>query len=339
MWRSKTPRPHLANEGEQRTKPGLCLFLLLALCVMAGPLAAQEWPTKVVKFVSPYPPGGSVDPLARIFAAMLSDSLHQQFIVENRTGASGVIGTDYVAKSAPDGYTWVFVFDTHAVHQALNPNLPFDPIRDFAPVMLVGTAPMALTTGAGKPYRTFADVVAAAKAKPDTLTIGNVGNGSLGHLATILLNQAAGIKLVPVPYKGGGPLSTDVMGGQVDFAMASTAAQAQHVKGGKMRALALTGDRRSHTMPEVPTLKELGVDVVANAWWGILAPAGTPKPIVDKLVIEIRRTIALPEVQMVLRETLGMEIIALGPEATQKFILGEMARWGKVVRDNNIRAE
>src|SRR5882672_7163412 len=189
-------------------------FLVFAISAFLGisfslKSQGQDWPSKPVKFVSPYPPGGSVDPLARLLAAKVGDSLKQQFMVENRTGASGIIGTDYVGKSPPDGYTFVFIFDTHSVHQALSPKLPFDPIKDFAPVMLVGTAPMALTTGAGKPYRTFADVVAAAKAKPDTLTIGNVGNGSLGHLATILLNQAAGIKLVPVPYKGGGPLSTD----------------------------------------------------------------------------------------------------------------------------------
>src|SRR3989449_8799674 len=260
------------------------LFRFALLACLALPAQAQEWPTKVVKFVSPYPPGGSVDPLARIVAAKLTESLKQQFIVENRTGASGIIGTDYVAKSAPDGYTFVFVFDTHAVHQALNPKLPFDPAKDFAPVMLVGTAPMAITTAPGKPYRSFADVVAAAKAKPDTVTIGNVGNGSIAHLTTILLNQAAGIHLVAIPYKGGGPLSTDAMGGQVDLAMASTAAQAQHVRNGKMRALALTGDKRSHTMPDVPTLGELGVrGLVAHAWWGILAPAKTPRPIVDKL--------------------------------------------------------
>ena len=313
--------------------------LITILLFAVGGASAQEWPTKVVKFVSPYPPGGSVDPLARLFAAKLSDSLKQQFIVENRTGASGIIGTDYVAKSAPDGYTWVFIFDTHAVHQALNPKLPFDPLKDFAPVMIVGTAPMAITTGAGKPYKSFKDVIAAAKANPDKLTIGNVGNGSLGHLATILLNQAAGIHLVPVPYKGGGPLSTDVMGGQVELAMASTAAQAQHVRGGKMRALALTGDKRSHTMPDVPTLKELGIDVVAHAWWGILAPAGTPKPIVDKLVVELRKVIALPDVQATLRETLGMEVIQLGPDATQKWISDAIQRWGKVVKDNNIRLE
>ena len=314
--------------------------LITILLFAVGSASAQEWPTKVVKFVSPYPPGGSVDPLARLFAAKLGDSLKQQFIVENRTGASGVIGTDYVAKSAPDGYTFVFIFDTHAVNQALNPNLPFDPVKDFSPVMIVGTAPMAITTGVMKPYKTFQDVIAAAKAKPDTVTMGNVGNGSLAHLATIVLNQAAGVKIVPVPYKGGGPLSTDVMGGQVDFAMASTAAQAQHVRGGKMRALILTGEKRSHTMPDVPTLGELGFKwEPAYAFWGILAPAGTPRPIIDKLVVELNKTIKLPDVQKTLTETLGMDVQALSPEATGKFLADAANRWGKVVKDNNIRAE
>jgi tripartite-type tricarboxylate transporter receptor subunit TctC len=314
------------------------LRLLLALGI-AFPAFAQDWPSKPVRFVSPYPPGGSVDPLARMFAAKIGESLKTQFIVENRTGASGIIGTDHVAKSAPDGYTFVFIFDTHAVHQALNPKLPFDPVKDFSPVMIVGYAPMAITTGTMKPFKTFADVIAAAKAKPDHVTLGNVGNGSLAHLTTIVLNQAAGVKLVPVPYKGGGPLSLDLIGGQVDLAMASTAAQAQHVRGGKMRALVLTGDKRSHTMPDVPTLKELGIDVVAHAWWGILAPAGTPKPIIDKLVLELRKAIALPEVSKMLQETQGMEVIALGPEATQKWIVDNIARWGKVVKDNNIKLE
>jgi tripartite-type tricarboxylate transporter receptor subunit TctC len=317
----------------------MSLFRLLFLLVLAFPLHAQEWPSKPVKFVSPYPPGGSVDPLARLFAAKLGESLKQQFIVENRTGASGIIGTDYVAKSAPDGYTFVFIFDTHAVHQALNPKLPFDPVKDFAPVMIVGTAPMAITTGAMKPYNSFADLLKAARAKPDTVTVGNVGNGSLSHLTTIVLNQAAGVHLVPVPYKGGGPLSTDLMGGQVDLAMASTAAQAQHVRSGKMRALVLTGDKRSSTMPEVPTLKELGIDVSAHAWWGILAPAGTPRPIIDKLHGELVKAIRQPDTQRMLTETMGMDVVALSPEATQQWIVEQMTRWGKVVRDNHIRIE
>src|SRR3989440_8455283 len=327
MWRSKTKR-------------GLSLFFVaLAIFTVAAPLSAQEWPTKVVKFVSPYPPGGSVDPLARILAAKLTDSLKQQFIVENRTGASGIIGTDYVAKSAPDGYTFVFIFDTHSVHQALNPRLPFDPVKDFAPIMIVGRAPMVVTTGMMKPYKSFADVLAAAKAKPDTVTMGNVGNGSLAHLATIVLNQAAGIHLVAVPYKGGGPLSTDVMGGQVELAMASTAVQAQHVRNGKLRALVLTGDARSHTMPDVPTLKEQAINFSAHAWWGILAPARTPRPITDKFHAELVKAIKLPDVNKTLTETLGMEVLASSPEETQKWIVSEMQRWGKVVRDNNIRAE
>jgi tripartite-type tricarboxylate transporter receptor subunit TctC len=234
----------------------------------------------------------------------------------------------------------VFIFDTHVVHQALNPKLPFDPVKDFAPVMLVGTAPMAITTAAAKPYKTFRDVLAAAKAKPDTLTIGNVGNGSIGHLATILLNQAAGIKLVSVPYKGGGPLSTDAMGGQVDFAMASVAAQAGHLKSGKLRALVQTGDKRSHTIPEVPTLAEEGVPWSgAYAFWGILAPAGTPRPIVDKLHAELVKATQVPAVNRTLTETLGMDVQAASPEETQKFLLSQMERWGRIVKDNNIRAD
>jgi tripartite-type tricarboxylate transporter receptor subunit TctC len=315
----------------------MSLFRILLIACLSFPVLAQEWPTRVVKFVSPYPPGGSVDPLARLFAGKLSESMKQQFIVENRAGASGIVGTDYVAKSAPDGYTFLFIFDTHSVHQALNPKLPFDPVKDFAPVMLVGTAPMVITTGVMKPYQTFADVIAAAKAKPDTVTMGNVGNGSIAHLATILLNQAAGVKIVPVPYKGGGPLSLDVIGGQVELAMASTAAQAQHVKGGKMRALALTGDQRSAAMPDVPTLAELGFSWRgAYAFWGILAPAGTPKPIIDKLVAELNKAINAPDVQKTLNETLGMDVLALSPEATGKFLTDAIVRWGKVVKENGI---
>ena len=318
----------------------LSRFFTAAIFTLACGLAsAQEWPSKPVKFVSPYPPGGSVDPLARMFALKVGESLKAQFIVENRTGASGVIGTDYVAKSAPDGYTFVFIFDTHAVHQALNPALPFDPVKDFAPVMIVGTAPMAITTGAAKPYKDFKDVLAAAKARPDTVTLGNVGNGSLAHLTTIVLNQAAGVKFVPVAYAGGGPLSQNLMGGHVELAMASTAAQAGHVRGGKMRALVLTGDKRSHTMPDVPTFKELGIDVVAHAWWGILAPAGTPKPIIDKLHAELVKAIKLPDVNKMLSETQGMDVVALSPADTQTWIVGNMERWGRVVKENNIKLQ
>jgi len=313
----------------------------LALGALAPPAAfAQAWPTKPVKFVVPFPPGGSVDPLARILGARLADSLGQQFIVENKTGAGGSIGTAFVARSAPDGYTYVVVFDTHAVNPALIPNLPYDTVNDFAPVMLVGTAPMAIVANVAKPYRTFGDVIQAAKAKPEALSIGSVGNGSLGHLATILLQQAGGFKITHVPYKGGGPMMADVMGGQVDLGIASVAALSANVKGGKLRALALTGDKRSHTMSDVPTLAEQGFPgFSAFAWWGIFAPAGTPRRILDKFHAELVKVLGQPDLRKQLTETLGMDLAASTPEALQKFLVGEIDRWGKVVRSNNVRAD
>src|SRR6266446_9741445 len=191
----------------------IAALVALALCA-AGPQAAgaQTWPIKPVKFIVPYPPGGSTDPMARLIAVKLSDSLGQPFVVENRSGASGTIGTAFVAKSPADGYTFVFVFDYHAVNPFLIPNLPFDTVKDLAPVTLIGTAPMAIATAAGKPYKSFTDVVAAAKAKPGTVSIGSVGNGSLGHLTMVLVQQASGIRLIHIPYKGGGPMTADAVG-------------------------------------------------------------------------------------------------------------------------------
>jgi tripartite-type tricarboxylate transporter receptor subunit TctC len=312
----------------------------LAAALCAGMVGAQQWPTKPVKLVVPFPPGGSVDPLARLLGTKLAESLGQQFIVENRPGASGSIGTAFAAKSPPDGYTFVFVFDTHAVNPYLIPKMPFDTVKDLAPVMLVGTAPMAIATGAGKPYRSWADVVSAAKAKPDSVTFGTIGNGSLGHLTMTLVQQAAGAKLVHVPYKGGGPMTQDALGGQVELAVGSVAVLASHVKGGKLRAVAVTGDKRSVAMPDVPTLAEQGLPgFSALAWWGIFAPAGTPKPILDRLHAELVRILNTPDVRKTLTETLGMDIVAASPEATQKFLLGEMARWGKVVKDNDIKQD
>ena len=301
---------------------------------------AQDWPAKPVSLVVPFPPGGSVDPLARILGAKLSDSLKHQFIVENKPGASGAIGSAFVAKAKPDGYTFLFVFDTHAVNPSLIPNMQFDTAKDLAPVMLVGTAPMAIATQAAKPYKTFADVVAAAKAKPDAVTFGTIGNGSLGHLTMILVQQAAGIKLVHVPYKGGGPMTTDAIGGQIELGVASVAAIGPHVKSGKLRPIAVTGDKRSHSMPDVPSLAEQGFKgFSALAWWGIFAPAGTPRPIIDKFNSELAKALAQPDVKKTLTDTLGMDLVVSTPEALQKWLLAEMARWGKVVKDNGIKPD
>ena len=315
-------------------------LVIAFVAVATGPALAQDWPTKPVKFIVPFPPGGSVDPLARLVGVKLTESLKQQFIVENKPGASGSIGAAQTAKSPPDGYTFLFVFDTHAVNPSLIPNLPFDTAKDLAPVTLVGTAPMAIATGASKPYKSFDDVIKAAKARPDTVTYGSIGNGSLGHLTMILVQQAAGIKLVHVPYKGGGPMTTDAIGGQVELAIGSVAVLASHVKGGKLRAIAVTGDQRSHAMPEVSALAEQGFKgFSALAWWGIFAPAGTPKPILDKFHAELVKAFNLPDVRKTLTETLGMDLQVSSPEGLQKWLLDEMSRWGKVVKDNNIRPD
>ncbi len=318
----------------------VAVVVLCAGLPLAAVAQGAAWPTKPVKFVVPFPPGGSVDPLARLLGVRLADSLGQQFIIENKPGASGAIGTAFVAKSPPDGYTYVVVFDTHAVNPALNPDLQFDTLKDLAPVMLVGTAPMAIVTNVAKPYRNFDDVIRAAKARPEAVSIGSVGNGSLGHLAMILVQQAGGFKLTHVPYKGGGPMMQDTMGGQIELGIASVAALSANVKGGKLRALAVTGDKRTHVMPDVPTLAEQGFPgFSAFAWWGIFAPAGTPAPILGKFHGELVKALNHPDLRKQLTETLGMDLAVSTPEALQKFLVGEIGRWGKVVKDNNVRAD
>jgi tripartite-type tricarboxylate transporter receptor subunit TctC len=315
-------------------------LLALISALAALPAAAQDWPSKPVSFIVPFPPGGSVDPLARLVSAKLTDALKQQFIVENKPGASGSIGTAFVAKARPDGYTFVFVFDTHAVNPSLIPGMQFDTAKDLAPVMLVGTAPMAIATAASKPYKNWGDVIKAAKAKPDSVSFGTIGNGSLGHLTMILVQQAAGLKLVHVPYKGGGPMTTDAIGGQIELGVASVAAVAPHVKSGKLRPIAITGQKRSHSMPEVPSLSELGLPGFnALAWWGIFAPTGTPKPVIDRFHAELVKALGQADLRKTLTETLGMDLVVSSPEAQQKFLLDEMARWGKVVRDNGIKPD
>jgi len=313
---------------------------VIALGLVPAICAAQEWPTKPVRFVVPFPPGGTVDPLARLMAAKLGESLGGQFFVENRPGAGGSIGTAQVAKSAPDGYTFVFVFDSHGVNQAILKGLPYDTVRDFAPVMLVGTAPYAIGTRADKPYQSFRDVVAAAKAKPDAVTIGSIGNGTLGHLTVLLAQQVGGFKLSHVPFAGGGPMTQNMIGGHIELGIGSAALLTPHVRGGRMRALATTGETRASTLPDVPTLAEQGIPgVVALAWWGIFAPAGTPAPIIRKFSLELKKAISLPDVSKTLGRSLGMEIVAASPEATQRFLVGEMQRWGKVVKDHGIKVD
>jgi tripartite-type tricarboxylate transporter receptor subunit TctC len=273
-------------------------------------------------------------------SARLNAALGQQFVVDNRTGGSGSIGTALGAKSAPDGYTFVIVFDTHAVNPSLIPNLPYDTLKDLSNVMLVGTAPMVLTTNPSKPFKGFADVVSAAKAKPAALTFGSVGSGSLGHLAMMLVQSQAAMKMVHIPYKGGGPAITDTIGGQIDFAVTSVAVPGPHIKAGRLRAVVSTGDRRSPVVPDTPTLIESGLPgLSAHAWWGWVAPAGLSKPMLNRMHGELVKVYAQPELRKQLTEQFGMDVVASTPEAMTKFLTTEIARWGKVVKDNVIRAD
>lgn len=318
----------------------LSIAAAFAAVLAAAPAAAQDWPTKPVRFIVPFPPGGSVDPLARLVGGKLGEALKQQFVVENRPGAGGSIGTGHAAKSAPDGYTYVFVFDSHGVNQALIPNLAFDTAKDLAPVMLVGRAPYAIATAAAKPWKSFAEVVAASKAKPESVSIGSIGNGTLGHLTLVTAQQMGGFRIVHAPFAGGGPMNQNILGGQIDMGIGSIALLTPQVRGGRMRAVAVAGEQRVAAFPDVPTLIEQGFPgLTAYAWWGIFTPAGTPKPIIDRMHAELVKVFNLPEVRKTLTEGMGMELIVSTPEALQQWTLAEMAKWGKVIKDNNIRVD
>jgi tripartite-type tricarboxylate transporter receptor subunit TctC len=327
---------------KKRGRATFCAVVAGMVAALAAcPAIAQktDWPQRPVRFIVPFPPGGTVDPLARLVGARLSAALGQQFVIDNRTGSSGSIGTAIAAKSPPDGYTYVFVFDTHAVNPALQ-SLPFDTVKDFAPVMLIATAPMAIGTAPGKPYKSFADVIKAAKARPEAVTYGSVGSGSLGHLTLTLVQQAGGFRMVHVPYKGGGPMSVDIMGGHIETGLGSTGLMAPLINAGKIRGLAVTGNKRSQALPEVPALAEQGFPgFSALAWWGLFTPAGAPRPVLEKMHAELVKVFSQPEVRKQLTESMGMELVVSTPDALQKFLVAEMARWGKVVRAHGIKPD
>ncbi len=321
-----------------KTSRKIAALLVAAAASFAAPAFAQAWPAKPVKIISVFPPGGSVDQVARIFAAHLSTQTGGQFIVDNRGGASGSIGTQIVASSPPDGYTFGVVFDTHAVNPLLIPHMAFDTLKDLAPVMLVGTSPMAIVTQAGQPYKDFRDVLAAARAKPGSISIGSIGTGSLGHLAIAQIAKAQKVELTHIPYRGGGPLMTDVLGGQVPLAIGSVFLVNPHVKGGKLKALAVTSPKPSPQLPGVATVAEQGVPgFEALSWWGVIAPAHTPQPIIQRMYEELSKALKDPQVQKQLSEQ-GIEIVGGGPAELDKWVRGEMAHWATVVKENNIKA-
>ena len=300
---------------------------------------AQAWPTKQpIKLIAVFPPGGSVDQVARILAPALQQALGQTVVVDNKGGASGTIGTGAVAASPPDGYTFAVVFDTHGVNPSLHPNLPFDTRKDLAPVALIGTSAMVLATHADSPFKSFKDVVAAAKAKKN-VSYGSIGSGSLGHLAMALLAKSDNLDLVHVPYRGGGPLMNDALAGHVPLSIGSVFLIKPHLDSKRLRALAVTTSQRSARLPDVPTVAESGyAGFDAPAWWAVLAPAKTPPEIVKRLNEEINRALDQPEVRDKLSAQ-GIDILRTTPDAARLFIDKQIDIWAKVVKDNGIKPD
>jgi tripartite-type tricarboxylate transporter receptor subunit TctC len=317
----------------------------LLIGAAAAPLAAQaQTPGTVVpgttKIVVPYPPGGSTDVIARLVQPELQQRLNATIIIENRAGASGTVGTAAVAKSPPDGTAWLMVFDNHAANAFVFPNLPFDTEKDLDPVLFIGTAPYVISTHPQKPFKTLADVIAAAKAKPDAVSYASVGSGSIGHLAMVLLSKQAGVRLTHVPYRGGGPAMNDAIAGHVDLLVGSTALSIPQVKAGALRAVVQTGKTRTAAIGEVPTVSESGFPgFEAYAWWGVFAPAGTPKAAIARFGAELAATLREPRIAKQLTETQQVALVLGGPQELAKFLSEQMRVWGAVVREHDIRGE
>ena len=312
---------------------------LLALGIVAMASAAetqQVYPDRTVKIVVPYPPGGTTDLLARAVAGRLTDSLKQTFIVENRGGASGSIGTEAVARAAPDGYTLLMgTISTHGINPAIG-KVPYDPVKDFQPVTDVADTPNVLTVNPDTPFRTLKDVLEAARAKPGSITFGSTSPGGSPHMSGELLKAMTGTDLLHVPYKGGGPMLIDLMGGQIQLGFDNLPSSMPHIKAGKIRPIAVTTTERWPQAPEIPTIAESGVpNYEVSAWFGLLAPAGTPKPIVDQLQKAVAQILKSPEVNAQLLE-LGAKPVGNTPEQFAAMIDAELQKWRKVAQSNKL---
>ena len=310
-----------------------------ASAVAAPRLArAQNWPSGNIRFVVPYPPGGSNDVIVRLVQPMLQQRLGVTVIVDNRSGASGSVGTAMVAKSPPDGNTWLIVFDNHAANPFVLPNLPFDTEKDLDPVLLIGNAPYLLATSPDKPFKSLADVINAAKAKPNSVSYGSVGSGSIGHLAMVLLGKQAGVSMVHVPYRGGGPAMNDAIAGHVDLLVGSVALSIPQVQSGKLRAVVHTGKERITALPDVASVSDSYPGFSAYAWWGVFAPAGTPKPIIDRLYTAYTAAAGTPEVKKMLTDN-GLIYLPNTMAQFQTRIAEETARWAQIIKENKLELD
>ena len=309
--------------------------------VAAGPALAQAaWPTKPVVYVVPFAPGGNTDAFARLLNQKLGAALGQPVVIENKPGAGGNVGSDFVAKASPDGYTILGgTISSHAINVSVYPNMPYDPVKSFEPVILLGSNPLVFAVSATTPYKTLKEVLDAARAKPGQLAFASPGSGTSPHLAGELLKTLTNADFTHVPYKGSGPALTDVIGGQVPIIIDTTIVLGPQIKAGRLRPLAVAYPSRLATLPDVPTAAEAGVpgwDVVS--WQAVFAPAGTPKPIVQRLNTEIARIMKTPDVQARLAE-MGVEVAGGPPEQLGEFQKAEIAKWAKVVKTAGVKVE
>jgi len=316
------------------------VLLCAALAVFLSPALAQQYPTRPVRFVVPFAPGGSTDTLARTIGVKLADSLGQQVVVDNRPGANGDIGMMIVAKAPPDGHTILLGYIANlAIAPSLYAKLPFDPVMDYAHITQIATSPNVLTAHPSVPAKGLQELIALAKAKPGAINFASTGVASVGHLTGELLNNLAGMKMTHVPYKGGGQAIIDLLGGHVQVMFSGFSAAMPHIKSGKVRALAVTGIKRSPALAEVSTIAEQGFPgVEATAWYGVLAPAGTPKPVVTRLHGETVRILKLPDVSQRLNG-LGFEIVGSTPEQFGAYIRSEIKKWEKVVKASGAKPD
>jgi tripartite-type tricarboxylate transporter receptor subunit TctC len=309
---------------------------------LAAPVrvGAQVWPSATIRIVVPYPPAGSTDVMARLVQPDLQQRLGATIIVENKPGASGSVGTALVAKSPPDGNNWLLVFDNHAANPFVLPSLPYNTEKDFDPVLFIGNAPYVVSTHPQKPFKSLADVLAAARARPESVNYASVGSGSIGHLAMVLLSKQAGVRLVHVPYRGGGPAMNDTVAGHVDLLVGSTALSIPQIQSGRIRAVVQTGKARTTVLGEVPTVGESGFPgFEAYAWWGVFAPAGTPKPIIERFATELAACLREPRVAKQLTETQQISLALAGGEHLRRFVAEQMQVWGAVAREHGIKAD
>jgi tripartite-type tricarboxylate transporter receptor subunit TctC len=297
-----------------------------------------DWPKGPIRVVVPFPPGGTTDPVARILAAKVSDNTGWQTVIDNKPGAAGAIGAAITAKAPPDGQTWMVTFDSHILSPAFTPNLAYKDSELFN-VMLVGRAPFVVVCHPDRPYRTFTDIVADARKRPGRVSVGLLSaSGQL--LLTAYLQKANGFELNHIYYKGGGPIMQDLLAGVLDFTVTTIGAAQPHFRSGKARVLATTGEKRATSLPDVPTLAELGLKTFPTySWWGVYVPAGTPRPIVERMSTELAKAARSPDVAQKFAEQIDMEIIASSPEEFASFQNSEQERWFRVIKENDIKSD